>query len=79
MTRSKIVDGMPPDPEPGHYSDLQVLRSAAGYYIGTLWHGKGHTEPGTRDSGYFATEAEAQKVLDYIDTTGDRDFLRHRP
>ncbi len=76
MARSKIVDTMPVDPEPGRYSHLQVLRSAAGYYIGTLWHGDGYTEPGSRDSEYFATEPEAQKILDYIDATGDRDFLR---
>jgi hypothetical protein len=55
----------------GNYSELQVLKSAAGYYIGTLYtHPKGSefeglVEPGSRDSyDYYATEEEAQKALD---------------
>lgn len=80
MPRSKIVEALGPDPDPGHYSDLQVLQSPAGWYIGTIWQGDdGYTEPGSRDSEYFATKQEAQKVLDYTTATHDRDFLRDLP
>ena len=77
MVKSKIVESMGPDNEPGHYSDLQVLKSAAGWYIGTIWQGDdGWTEPGSRDSGYFKTQAQAQRCLNRIDVTNDRDTLR---
>ena len=58
-----------PSPD-GHYSDLKVLRSAAGYYIGTEFiHTAGpHTgliEPGSRESAdYYPTLAAAQHALD---------------
>ena len=56
-----------PSPE-GVYSDLKVMHSAAGYYIGTSFtHTSGEyeglIEPGSRESEYFATEAEAQRAL----------------
>jgi non-ribosomal peptide synthetase component E (peptide arylation enzyme) len=38
----------------------EVLRSAAGYYIGTLCD----CGPYTRESGYYRTEEEAQRALD---------------
>jgi hypothetical protein len=38
----------------------QVLRSAAGFYIGT-WCECG---PYSRESGYYRTEREAQRALD---------------
>lgn len=47
------------------YSDLQVLRSNAGFYIGTIYNNpEGYQEPGSRDSGYYPTREEAQKALD---------------
>lgn len=46
------------------YSDLQVLQSAAGYYIGTIFTGKdGFQEPGSRDSEYFPTKQHAETAL----------------
>lgn len=45
----------------GTYSDLRVLRSAAGWYIGTVVQETG--EPGSRDTCYFATEQDADFVL----------------
>ena len=49
------------------FSDLQVLRSAAGWYIGTIHTDeKGFQEPGSRDSTYFASEEIAKKVLDKL-------------
>lgn len=48
--------------EKANYSDLTVLRSGAGYYVGTMHHNKlGFEEPGSRDSFcYFATAEEAR-------------------
>ena len=42
------------------YSELKVLMSAAGYYLGTTYQGM----PGSRESGYFASEAEAEDALE---------------
>lgn len=51
--------------EKSEYSELQVLQSAAGYYIGTLHNDpEGFQEPGSRDSGYYATRELAQQALD---------------
>lgn len=48
----------------GHYSKLQVLQSAAGFYVGKLFkYMNGEETPGSRDSEYFQTEAEAQEAL----------------
>lgn len=50
-----------------NYSHLKVMKSAAGYYIGTEYRTveDDHTflEPGSRDSEYFASAAEAQDAL----------------
>lgn len=46
------------------YTDLMVLESPAGFYIGTLYNNPaGYQEPGSRDSGYFAKRAEAEREL----------------
>ena len=42
------------------YSELKVLKSAAGYYLGTTYQGM----PGSRESGYFKTKEEAEYALD---------------
>jgi len=44
------------------YSELTVLRSQAGWYVGTSYNG----EPGSRDSGYHPNEAAARQTLDGI-------------
>ncbi|HUZ95375.1 MAG TPA: hypothetical protein VMU57_10715 [Edaphobacter sp.] len=41
-----------------HMED-EVLRSAAGYYIGTVWD----CGPYSRESGYYRTEADAKAAL----------------
>lgn len=47
-------------------SEYQVLKSAAGYYIGRLCdEGDGFWMPYDRDSGYFETKESAQKELDF--------------
>jgi len=46
------------------YTKLQVLKSAAGWYIGTLYNNPdGYQEPGSRDSEYFPTEEIANEVF----------------
>lgn len=46
------------------YSDLQVLQSGAGYYVGTMYENpEGYQEPGSRDSDYFATREGAEAYL----------------
>ena len=48
------------------YTHLQVCRSAAGWYVGTMHKEDGITSPGSRDTGYFATEIDAAFVLQLI-------------
>lgn len=50
------------------YSDLMVMKSAAGFYVGTYYRDcefseEGFLCPGSRDSGYFATAEEAAKYI----------------
>lgn len=49
-----------------YYSDKQVLRSAAGYFIGTTcWDEDygGFEDMGSRESGYYETKEAAEKAL----------------
>lgn len=48
----------------GTYSDLRVLRSGAGWYIGTVVQETG--EPGSRDTCYFANETTADFALELL-------------
>jgi len=48
------------------YSDLQVLESRAGFYVGTTYDGNHGPEPGSRDSGYFPTREKAEGALRLI-------------
>lgn len=52
----------------GYYTELRVLSSAAGYYIGTNYvnveaDGSTWEEPGSRESGYFRTREAAEAAL----------------
>lgn len=50
--------------EDGNYSCLEVLRSAAGFYIGRNFIANdGNTEPGSRESDYFPNCQEAKEAL----------------
>ena len=53
-------------PDSENYSGLKVMRSAAGYYIGTEYYDEelDITMPGSRESGYYGTAEEAQAELD---------------
>ena len=49
-----------------NFSELQVLRSAGGYYIGRMYADEdmgGMLVPGTRESDYFESEEEAASAL----------------
>lgn len=54
----------------GSYTDLKVCKSAAGYYVGTMFEHNETSdtpdliEPGSRESDYYATSQEAQEALD---------------
>lgn len=74
--RSIIVDQYCAD-EAQNYSRIQVLKSPAGYYLGTLHCEDGFMIdgitpksgmqcPGSRDSDYFPTAETAQKLLDRL-------------
>lgn len=75
--RSVIVERFAADPE--NYSDLRVLESAAGFYVGTLYSQDGFTEPGSRDSDYFPTSDAAATFLDAVTRSGDTSRLRQHP
>lgn len=63
------------------YTDLQVLKSPAGFYVGTIYNNlEGYQEPGSRDSGYFDTHEEAEKFLrTVINVINPTEYLRNHP
>jgi len=72
-----------PEVEKSRFSDLGVLRSAAGYYIGTTFcDASGDELPGSRDSTYFGTKESALKFLTDIEAMDEREaamLLRKYP
>ncbi len=59
--------GFIPKEERPRYTEMQVMKSNAGYYVGTYYNNPdGYQEPGSRDSGYFATAEEAEQELKEI-------------
>ncbi len=52
-----------------HYSQLRVLKSAAGWYIGTLYTNPDtkSVSPGSRDSDYYSSEERARYALTYLE------------
>jgi len=72
-----IADYIPKEEKSG-YSDLQVMQSAAGYYIGTVYKniekdGSVWYEPGSRDSDYFKTREDAEKYLKYLQSENEEE------
>ena len=62
--KSPQVENVVSTEEQGNYSELQVLHSPAGYYVGTMYNNpEGYQEPGSRDSEYFPTFAAAEQAL----------------
>ena len=50
-------------PDCAKYSDLKVLQSQAGYYVGSSYE---DGTPGTRDSGYHPSRDAAERTLGLI-------------
>lgn len=65
MSRGKLPAEFDAENE-SRYSDLRVLRSGAGWYVGTTYNNPdGFIEPGSRESEeYYPTEEAAQAALD---------------
>ena len=65
------------------YSELMVLKSGAGYYIGTIYYNQmGYEEPGSRDTEYFGSYEEADLYLKKLEKLEEEDahfFLRQNP
>jgi hypothetical protein len=55
--------------EKSNYTELQVLRSNAGWYVGTMYEEKDKdgnvvwSEPGSRDTDYFKSREDAERYL----------------
>lgn len=79
--KSPMVQTQPYIKDKGRYSEMQVLRSAAGFYVGTLYTGAdGFVEPGSRDSGYFGTEDDAAAYLAMVSSAvNPQEYLRDEP
>jgi hypothetical protein len=76
----KNADYMEPS-QKAKYSALQVLQSAAGYYVGTTYTDEdGFQGPGSRDSGYFPTKEEAARFLETVSAVANpQEYLRDHP
>ena len=78
MMKSPMVERIAPE-EAGHYTELKVMCSGAGWYVGTGYVDPefGFEMPGTRESGYFPTAAAA--FLESVETSGDTGAPRQDP
>lgn len=82
--KSPMTERLPPDPS-GRYTDMKVCKSAAGYYVGTVFENFDDAgnllfeEPGSRDSDYFRTREEAQRFLDIVESCNLTGALRQNP
>lgn len=63
------------------FSELQVLKSGAGWYIGTIFTDPktGFQEPGSRDTGYYASEEDAKLALRVLVSLTARQKMLARP
>lgn len=50
------------------YSELKVMHSPTGYYIGTTYQGEHGIEPGSRDSGYLSKKELADTILKELES-----------
>ena len=69
------------DEDRSHYTDLQVLRSGAGWYVGTLFWDAEYEfwDAGSRDSDYFGSKEEAERFLEVVSGVGLPGCLREHP
>lgn len=74
--KSPVVENASYIKDKSGYTDLQVLKSGAGYYIGTMYeeYKNGELvwqESGSRDSDYFKTEEQAKAYLKTIEISSE--------
>lgn len=55
-----------------NYSDLQVMKSSADWYVGTVYNSTYGPEPGSRDTDYYDTKAEANLALALLEFYAER-------
>lgn len=65
-----VLSGAESNEEDERVSELKVMRSNAGYYIGTTYMEEYGEVPNTRETGYFRTKEEAIKALSDYKVTG---------
>jgi hypothetical protein len=71
MPGETVLSGAKSHKEDPHISEFIVLRSAAGWYIGTIQTSdEGWLEPNTRETDYFDSQEEAQRALEKYKNTG---------
>jgi hypothetical protein len=65
--KSPMVENADYIEDQGNYTELMVLHSPAGYYVGTMYNNPdGYQEPGSRDSSYFKKFGDAEKFLESL-------------
>ena len=57
-------------PKTSNVSDFKVMKSNAGWYIGTTIHEEGCDFPYTRETTYFCSQQRAEEALDFYKETG---------
>jgi hypothetical protein len=67
-----------PAEEQALFSELKVLKSAAGFFVGSSYNNPaGFQEPGSRDTEYFQTREQAERRLTLINTVKNpQEYLR---
>lgn len=67
--KSPMVENADYIEDQGNYTELMVLHSPAGYYVGTMYNNPdGYQEPGSRDSDYFVSKILAEKFLTLLES-----------
>ena len=80
--KSPMITSLPEIPEKDRYTEVRILKSAAGWYLGTLYfeHEFDAWVPGSRDSEYFRTEADAERFLEHVKKAPNpNEYLRMEP
>lgn len=80
--KSPMVQALDYITDKENYSELTVMKSAAGWYVGTYYHDTelDFVDNGTRDSGYFQTEEEAERFLKMVESAPNpQEYLRMHP
>jgi len=77
--KSPMIENADYIEEKGNYTELMVLHSPAGYYVGTMYNNpEGYQEPGSRDSNYFKNFKDAQTFLDKLNEGSEETFSQLR-